>query len=97
MRKILSILALGASLAFATGCQSTDKHENVDPAAVENLAAPVNPNCPMMVDHEVDPEVTVDWNGHTVAFCCEGCIDDWNDMTEEQQQGRPIAAGAKLD
>jgi len=33
----------------------------------------VNTMCPVMPDEPVDPSITTEWNGRTVAFCCKMC------------------------
>ncbi len=35
---------------------------------------PVNKNCAVMSDHEIDPEVTYVYKGKTYGFCCEDCV-----------------------
>jgi len=37
----------------------------------------VNAFCPVIPDEPVDPSVTAEWNGRTVAFCCKMCRKDF--------------------
>src|SRR5581483_8237980 len=41
-------------------------------------AKPVNKMCPVMPDHKVDVEVTVQYKGKTVGLCCTACQKKWN-------------------
>jgi len=41
-------------------------------------AKPVNKMCPVMPDHKVDVEVTVQYKGKLVALCCTACLKKWN-------------------
>lgn len=33
----------------------------------------VNAQCPVLPDEDVDPTITLEWEGRTVAFCCTKC------------------------
>ena len=50
--------------------------------------AAVNANCPMMPSHEADQEVTSEFNGQTVAFCCPKCISGWDKLDDADKQSR---------
>jgi len=41
-------------------------------------AKPVNKMCPVMPDHKVDVEVTVQYKGKTIGVCCTACQKKWN-------------------
>jgi hypothetical protein len=41
-------------------------------------AKPVNKMCPVMPDHKVDVEVTVQYKGETIGLCCTACQKKWN-------------------
>jgi hypothetical protein len=62
------------------GCSSTKS----TPAAAATKA-PVNTTCPMM-GQGVKTNVTVDYHGQTVAFCCEGCVDEWNALSDAERK-----------
>lgn len=48
-----------------------------DPAAAEALAAGQK-HCPIMTDAEIDDDSpAVEYRGHTIALCCEGCVRRW--------------------
>lgn len=44
-----------------------------------------NTVCPVM-GNPVVADLTVEWNGKTVAFCCPPCLDEWAKMTDEERQ-----------
>ncbi|HEV7299439.1 MAG TPA: YHS domain-containing protein [Tepidisphaeraceae bacterium] len=54
-----------------------------DKPATQPAAAPVNKFCPIQTENPVDPDVTTDWNGKKVAFCCAGCIDEFKKDPEK--------------
>src|SRR5256885_5411828 len=43
---------------------------------------PVNTTCPL-TDEKIDPAVTTQYKGKTVAFCCADCIKDFNKDPEK--------------
>ncbi|MCB1282568.1 MAG: hypothetical protein KDB18_13680, partial [Salinibacterium sp.] len=45
----------------------------------------VNTHCPLMQEHEVDPEITVDYQGKKVGFCCPKCIPKWEALSDEEK------------
>jgi hypothetical protein len=76
----LAALAL-ASLALAAcagGAKGTD-------TASMGLA---NSKCPMMPQDPIDPKVTVKYKGEKVAFCCPGCIGEWNSLSDADKDAR---------
>lgn len=46
---------------------------------------PANTHCPVM-GNEVVPDLTVEWKGKTVAFCCPPCLDEWEKMSDDERQ-----------
>lgn len=76
-----TLIACGLSLAMISlvGCK---KEEETPEAAVTALTT-VNANCPIMADHEVDPHgKTADFAGVKIGFCCDKCVDKWEEMAE---------------
>jgi hypothetical protein len=50
----------------------------------------VNVRCPIM-GTKIDPadvpeELTRQWKGKTVGFCCPGCPAKWDELTDEQKK-----------
>lgn len=73
-----------AGLVIAAGlfaCAS-EKQEVKTPVA----EAPVvmNTRCPFSTQ-AVNPEITADYHGKKVAFCCKGCWSRWEKATDEQR------------
>ena len=46
-------------------------------ARAAQQAKPVNKMCPVMPDHKVDVEVTVQYKGKTIGLCCTACQKKW--------------------
>lgn len=59
---LLMTLSAGTVLAIAADAKPTTK-----PTAVNKM-------CLVMPDDEVDPKVTVDYQGKTYGFCCKDCV-----------------------
>ncbi|MCA8953575.1 MAG: hypothetical protein KDE27_28950 [Planctomycetes bacterium] len=75
-----SFAALVCGLAF-TACASNDAMAT--PTGADMMV--INQGCPLMPEHAVDPDVTVEYMGHKVGFCCEKCVGKWEAWTEEQK------------
>lgn len=55
-------------------------------------AKAVNAMCPMMGEAVTDDGGRVEWEGKTVGFCCEGCIEGWNKLSDEQKKTKLAGA-----
>lgn len=68
---------------LATGCaSSTDGASASGDQVVLASAGPVNTMCPIG-GHDVNASIgTVVHKGQEVAFCCEGCLEGWEDMSD---------------
>lgn len=81
-------------LALMTGCAETSDvtsdatSEFPDDSLGDAILTSSNTHCPIM-GHEVSPDGgSTQWKDKTIGFCCEGCIDDWNELTEEQKAAK---------
>lgn len=59
-------------------------------------AVPENSTCPCM-GGKVDGSTNVEWNGKTIGFCCPPCIDEWNEMTDEERTAALAEASEEAD
>jgi hypothetical protein len=91
MNKTATAASLVLAAACLCGCNNTAKtHEEeckvvkADAATIKSMGI-VNTKCPIMAEDALDPAVTVNYNGKKVAFCCAGCINKWNAMTDAQK------------
>jgi hypothetical protein len=100
MRKTAFVLSLLVLMTFAVmplGCggkeETTDPHEGHDHAQADaedvEMVAVVNDTCPIM-QSPIDPDavrisLTRGYEGKKVGFCCAGCPEQWDDLSEEQK------------
>jgi hypothetical protein len=80
-------LALGSVLLLAlaaSGCAASKDKASTAAAS----AAPINATCPIMGGSGVDTGVTVVYEGKTIAFCCDGCIAEWNALSDAERTER---------
>lgn len=84
MRYLFATIAL---LGLVVGCsQGTSS-----PSPEANTVATVNEHCPIM-GGEVTPEGgTTEWKGQTIGFCCDGCEEKWDALSDEEK-GEKLAA-----
>jgi membrane fusion protein, copper/silver efflux system len=57
----------------------------------------INPRCPIMntpIDAANVPDTLIrEYKGHKVAFCCPGCPDQWDKLSDAEKDRRLIKAG----
>jgi hypothetical protein len=58
----------------------------------------VNARCPIM-GNRIDPNgvpenLTVEWQGKTIGFCCAACPPRWEDLSDEEKQQKLAQATA---
>ena len=79
---IFSLLSL--SLAVLIGCtQEGTPSTNSEAATTLNT---INEHCPIMGGDVTAEGGTVEWNGETVGFCCDGCSEKWQALSEEEKK-----------
>ena len=78
MKCLLPALLLFASSTLLVGCA-----DPVTPAA--GATEIVNTHCPVM-GGKINPEMTADYDGGKVAFCCPPCLDEWAKMSDEEKK-----------
>ena len=89
--RFLSLLVCVSLSVVLTGCGVSAPQVASEAAAADTL---VNTVCPIM-GGEAQSDVSVDWNGKKVGFCCPPCIEEWAELTEEQKTSKLASAAAK--
>ena len=56
------------------------------PAIADDIVLP-NTHCPVM-GGEIDEATSVEWGDQKVYFCCPPCVDEWNEMTDEERNAK---------
>lgn len=93
-------------LAGLTGCQSTTSDTEACKVAVPGAAPEagmLNASCVMMPDEDARGSgVAVaytgkveSWKGKKVAFCCDGCVNKWEKLTDAQRDEALVKVAAK--
>ena len=77
MKTLISSCAMALLLSVSALVFAEDK------PATQPAAATVNKFCPVEPENAIDPNVTTEWNGKTVGFCCGGCIDEFKKDPEK--------------
>lgn len=92
----ITVLLLGAMLAAAPGCsdEATQPTQSGQPTARVQF---VNTRCPMM-GSKIDPDkvtadLTREFKGQKVAFCCAGCPVQWDKLSAEEKATKLAQAG----
>lgn len=84
---------LAAATLAAAGCEKSSTTNSgtqggAKTAQTASMGAISNKRCPMVPADPINPKVTTSFKGKTVGFCCPGCIEDWDRLTEDQKQAR---------
>ncbi len=91
---IRSLLAASVALAVLSACSTTHNEANC-PDPKPGTIVSVNDYCAIMPEDPVDPTITREWNGQKIGFCCQGCLKDWDAMTDVQKSDAVKTAVAK--
>ncbi|MFG0326332.1 MAG: hypothetical protein ACF8SC_03565 [Phycisphaerales bacterium JB037] len=82
-KAMLAVVSAGVLVGLG-GCKMSSKDDSAEADSATQVAAatPVNTICPIG-GHEVpDNTRTVAYKGHTIVFCCDGCVEAWGDEDE---------------
>ncbi len=85
MRFGVTLFTLFVALMVFNGCSQSDTSTSV--------AEPVNTHCPIMGHEVADDGGSTTWNGQTIAFCCEGCLPTWNELSDDDKTSKLAEAG----
>jgi len=48
------------------------------PQSVANQPIVTNTRCPVLTDEEIDPNISVEYEGRQIFFCCQKCVKQFN-------------------
>ncbi|OYP37956.1 hypothetical protein [Rhodopirellula sp. MGV] len=97
MRRMTSLVLVTAAAMFA-GCSPKPTQETpVDEVVEVTTVSTDNEYCPMMGGKVTEDGGTVQWGDKTIGFCCDGCDEEWQALSEEEKQAKFDAAQAKSD
>ncbi|TWU04578.1 hypothetical protein [Stieleria varia] len=85
MRYFLTFTALLLVSATFVGCSESQDTATVPPVTDPAEATPVsfaNTKCPIM-GGKPTKELTVEYDGKTIGFCCDGCPEKWAELSDE--------------
>ena len=89
--RILLFPLICALSAVVCGCGESQPLLVSDTVAEDAL---INTICPIM-GGEATEDVSVDWNGKKVGFCCPPCIEEWAELTEQEKVDKLASAKSK--
>ena len=75
-RSIQAVAAITLLLAIVVGCTE---------AAMSGASVTLsNTECPV-TGQPASRDVTTEWDGKTVGFCCSDCLPEWETLSDEQK------------
>ncbi len=83
---IVTVCLLAGGILIGCNKESATSESDTPQAVVADFA---NVRCPIM-NSPIDPDqvtsdLTREFNGETVAFCCGGCPSQWDQLSEEEK------------
>jgi len=91
----LLLLSLLLSAAVLVGCNQSVPNDSAETA--DASAQTVNEVCPIMGGKVTAEGGTVEWNGKTIGFCCDGCEEKWEALTDHEKTEKLAAAQTKVN
>jgi hypothetical protein len=89
------VILAGAGLLMPAGCEKK-KAAPAKPTTTMAAGEVVNGHCPILgskLDRaNVPAELTRMFQGKKVGFCCAGCPDQWDQLTDAQKTAKLAAA-----
>lgn len=98
MRSLFSMLLFCAPLlvgAILVGCNQSAPTDSAKTADTSTKTA--NEVCPIMGGEVTAEGGTVEWNGKQIGFCCPGCEEKWEALSDEEKSEKLAAAKAKAE
>ncbi|WP_206028501.1 HMG-box domain-containing protein [Thalassoroseus pseudoceratinae] len=98
MRSAFTKLFLGSVLFSAValvGCSQSPTDESTDSA--DASLKTFNAVCPIMGSEVSADAPTVEWNGKTIGFCCAGCDEKWEALSDDEKAEKLAAAEKEAD
>lgn len=85
MRNFILTLFVLSGVALM-GC--TQEGATTESATTETSASAeaINEHCPIMGSDVTAEGGTVEWNEQTVGFCCDGCSEKWQALSEDEKK-----------
>ena len=101
MRKFIPLTSITVVGLFSfSGCiQSTDTAIDTTPPAVTTEAQTVsfaNTKCPIM-GGKPKAELTAQYEGNTIGFCCEGCHEKWAALSADEKAEKFAKVGGETE
>lgn len=83
MKRSLITAGVAGALLVLVGCETTGSSTS-QPTTQASMGM-LNDTCPLSGD-PVDPNArTVSYAGHTIGFCCNGCVAGWNKKSANEK------------
>ena len=79
MRTMITLAAACLACACITGCHDSNKHAQATQPSAQVMAS--NEMCPIS-GKPVNPNVSSNYNGKVVHFCCGGCKGKFDAMSD---------------
>lgn len=83
----MKLIVAAVLVGLLGACASHPPSGPAAPRTAQATAHPINQTCPIL-HASVDPDITVNYKGRLVGFCCSECIDDWARMGDDLKDRR---------
>lgn len=73
--------SLMATILFSVAALMSSCTNKIEPT----VATPVNVTCPIMGGKVTPDGGSTTWNDQLIGFCCDSCIPEWDELSDEQK------------
>lgn len=92
MQVVRQISVLSFSVLLALGFVGCNQSATTDGSSSDSSIATANAVCPIMGGKVSAKAKTVEWNGKTIGFCCDGCDEEFMALSDEEKAEKLAAA-----
>jgi len=97
MQVVRQIFVLSCSVLLTLGVVGCNQSATSDGSSSDSTVATANAFCPIMGGKVSAKAKTVEWNGKTIGFCCDGCDEEFMALSDEEKTEKLAAAADHSD
>ena len=94
---MFSMILVGCSQSNSSTVATDDKSNTTEESNSSEEIQTVNKHCPIMGGDVATDGGTTTWNKKLIGFCCPGCEEKWDKLSEEDKVKKLAEADSEHD